>query len=52
MPETITSLTAHNNNVLAYGGKDLFMVDRRCESIVATLNDLSDSNINLVKISN
>lgn len=39
----------YNNSILAYGGENLLMVDRRSEQVVSKLNDLPDSSINYVR---
>lgn len=38
-----------SNTVMGYGEDELVIIDRRCESTVARMNDLPDSHINYVR---
>lgn len=49
MPSNINRLEAWNNSILAYGGDELLLLDRRSEAIVARLNQLQDSSVSCIK---
>lgn len=49
MPSNINHLEAWNNSILAYGGDELLLLDRRSEAIVARLNQLQDSSVSCIK---
>ena len=50
MTSSVKSIDVFGDSILAFGGSDMFLVDRRCECVVLTLNDLPDTDINYARI--